>query len=1149
MNANRKDDFVHQDEPRSHGRLILPEAPPSSGGAVKAWAEPVVMRTYLPRTPYGSPIFLEKRVYQGSSGRVYPLPVIDRIDTEPVDHAWQAVHLENEFLRLMILPEIGGRIHVGLDKTNGYDFFYRQNVIKPALVGLAGPWISGGVEFNWPQHHRPATFMPVATEIERDEDGSVTVWCSDYDRMSGMKGMHGVCLHPEKAYLELKVRLYNCTPFTQTFLWWANAATRVHEHYQSFFPEDVQFVADHAKRAIARFPECESVYYGVNYGARARNGVPQEEKPRMFRPDGSYAPNDLSWYANIPVPTSYMVLGTEGDFLGGYDHLARAGVVHVANHHIAPGKKQWTWGNHEFGYAWDRSLTDDDGPYIELMAGVYTDNQPDFSFLAPGETRTFSQYWYPFRDIGPPNTANLEAALHFKFENGLVRLGIFATSDQPKADVRLEVNGIALKTWQVALLVGSPLLLTHALPANVVESDVVIIVSGEGREILRHQHRPRVDLALPEKAIEPPLPEDTASLEELYLTGLHLEQYRHATRSPEPYWKEALRRDPLDSRSNIAMGLWHLRRGEFPFAEEHLRRATNRLTHLNPNPRDGETFYNLGLTLCYQSRHKEAYAAFYKATWNAAWRSPAYHALAEIDIRDCNWRSALTHLELALRVNADNLKARNLAVIALRMLDRRPEAEMLLAETRRLDPLDIWSRHLERQELPEDNQQRLQLAFDHMAAGLLDDAIKIFASIQPARSRFDGAVPMALYALAWCHAQRREAADAAAAYAQAAEECPDHCFPHRLEELRVLEATIAARPQDARARYYLGNLLYDKRRHQEAITHWEQAATLEPTFSPVWRNLGFAYFNIRADREAAMTAFDHALRTSPQDARILFERDQLWKRIGISPQRRLAELQAHPNLLNQRDDLVVELTTILNRLGQASQALALLTSRRFQPWEGGEGLVLAQYVRAHLSLARAALSIGDVADAQRYLLGALDIPENLGEATHLLTSRSEVYYWLGIAFASTDPQQAKTWWERAAGRQGDFQQMSVQPVSAATFWSARALRQLERHEEAEHLFRVILAYSHKLEQEQPNIDYFATSLPAMLLFEEDLRTRNRLDALYLAAQASYGLSATQESQNGTANLLAHVLVEDNNHIHAFLLLQELQQKLAKMRRG
>ena len=314
--------FVEKNLPAA--RLVLPEAPATERGIVKAWQEPVVMQTYLPAAPDRNPMFLEKRVYQGSSGRVYPLPIIDRIASEPVEHAWQAVHIENEYLRLMILPEIGGRIHVGYDKVAGYDFFYRQNVIKPALVGLAGPWISGGVEFNWPQHHRPATFMPVEIEIERDRDGSVTVWCSDHDPMTRMKGMHGVCLYPGRAYVELKVRLYNRTPFVQTFLWWANAAAKVHEKYESFFPPDVRFVADHAKRAVTSFPLSDRPYYGVDYPKRARSGIPADEMPARSVPDGTYAANDLSWYANIPVPTSYMIVGTEQDFFGGYDH-ARAG--------------------------------------------------------------------------------------------------------------------------------------------------------------------------------------------------------------------------------------------------------------------------------------------------------------------------------------------------------------------------------------------------------------------------------------------------------------------------------------------------------------------------------------------------------------------------------------------------------------------------------------------------------------------------------------------------------------------------------------------------------------------------------------------------------------------------------------------------------
>ena len=168
---------------------------------------------------------------------------------------YQSARLENEFVRLVMLPEIGGRILIGQDKTNhDYDFFYRQDVIKPALVGLAGPWISGGVEFNWPQHHRPGTFMPADVFIEEEADGARTVWLSEHDPLNRLKGMHGIRLRPGSSLIELRARLYNRTPLTRTFLWWANVAAMVHDQYQSFFPPDVRYVADHAVRAMSSFP-------------------------------------------------------------------------------------------------------------------------------------------------------------------------------------------------------------------------------------------------------------------------------------------------------------------------------------------------------------------------------------------------------------------------------------------------------------------------------------------------------------------------------------------------------------------------------------------------------------------------------------------------------------------------------------------------------------------------------------------------------------------------------------------------------------------------------------------------------------------------------------------------------------------------------
>jgi tetratricopeptide (TPR) repeat protein len=1120
--------------------LHLPDPPSDESGSVKAWAEPVSMPTYLPASPDPNPMFLEKRVYQGSSGRVYPLPFIDRIATDATERIWQAIHIENEYLRLMILPEIGGRIHVGFDKRNGYDFFYRQNVIKPALVGLAGPWISGGVEFNWPQHHRPATFMPVEVELERNHDGSVTVWCSDHDPMLRMKGMHGVCLHPGKACVELKVRLYNRTPHVQTFLWWANMAVRVHEQYQSVFPGDVRFVADHAKRAVTSFPLSDRHYYGVDYAERAKFGVPKEDQPAMFVPDGSYPANDLSWYANIPVPTSYMVTRSEMDFFGGYDHAAQAGVVHVADHHIAPGKKQWTWGNHEFGYAWDRSLTDADGPYVELMAGVYTDNQPDFSFLAPGETKSFSQYWYPIREIGPPQAANVDAAISLRLQDNEVHIGVCVTRPIPGAHILLHSSTGLCAEWKEDLSVAHPWHATRSVDPNSFEH-LSLSVEAEGRVVIQYSPSHDVPTEAQKVATEPAPPEEIVTNEELYLTGLHLEQYRHATRNPDIYWREALRRDPHDSRSNNALGRWLLQRGEFSAAERHFLLSVARLTELNPNPYDGEPYYNLGLALRFQGREREAYAAFYKATWNAAWRGPAYHALAELDAGRLDWTAALDHLQRSLRTETENLNARNLKVMVLRKLGKTADADALLKETRGLDRLDIWSRYLESGAVPAGGQQILDLSFDLVRSGFNSEALEVLCSADCKVK--DGSVPIILYLQAYLWAKLGEPQRSAETYHQAAQADPVYCFPSRLEEMLILEHAIGANPEDSHAPYYLGNMFYDRRRHEDAISLWEASAQRSPEFATVWRNLGIAYFNVRGDEAKALDAFDRAHSVDANDARILYERDQLWKRVGKSPEERLESLQTHQNLTSLRHDLTLELVTLLNQTGRAEQALQLLTSRIFQPWEGGEGLVLAQFVRSNLLLGQRALQQNDPTQARRSFEAALSPPQNLGEAKHLLANWSDVFFWMGVSYADEDRSaEAVHAWQLATRQRGDFQQMSVRSISDMTFWTGMAYARLGHAKKAREVFQEIYDYSLKLQQQIPKIDYFATSLPAMLLFENDLAKQNQIEAKFLRAQAHLGLDREKEARE----LLHEVLQLDRNHAGAADLTVQLQGRLRQM---
>jgi tetratricopeptide (TPR) repeat protein len=1110
-----------------------------NSGPVTVRREPVVFPTYEPLAPDLNPMFLEKRVYQGSSGAIYPLPFFNRIADRPTPRAWDAVHLENEFIRVLILPEIGGRIHAGEDKTNGYDFFYRQNVIKPALVGLAGPWISGGVEFNWPQHHRPATFMRVDVEIEHHADGSITVWCGDHDPLARMKGMHGVCLHPGRSCIELKVRAYNRTPLVQTFLWWANVATLVHEGYQSFFPPDVQHVADHARRSMSTFPLCDDRYYGVDYAKRARDGVPADEVPTAFVPPHAggrapvdYAPNDLSFYANIPVPTSYMCTGTRGSFFGGYDHFARAGVVHVANRHISPGKKQWTWGNHAFGYAWDRNLTDADGPYIELMAGVYTDNQPDFSFLLPGETKDWSQFWYPIREIGPAHEANLDAAVHLSLAQRTARIGVSVTRVVPGAVIKLLANGRPLALFTRDLSPRQPFTDSVRVPARIALHHLRLVVTdASGRECMVHAPRARSKSPDPAPATEPPSPESVRGNDELYLIGVHLEQYRHATRDPAPYWREALRRDPGDSRCHHALGRHCLRRGLFAEAETHLRQCIERQTLRNANPRDGEPLHDLGVVLAHLGRHDEAYDAFYKATWNHAWQSAGYHAIAEIDCRRHDWPRALDHIDRSLRCNTDNLRARNLRALILRRMDRAAEAGKLLRATRTLDPLDWWCRHLLGEPLACDTQTRIDLALDFTRAGFFADAIALLSD----SPRDPGTAPLVAYHLAFLHERAGNAAEARRWRKAAAATPTDYCFPARLEEIPILAEAMRLNPRDARAPYYLGNLLYDRRRHEEAIRLWEQAARLDPRCAIVWRNLGIGHFNIRRQLRKARAAYERALRANPGDARLLYERDQLWKRLGEDPARRLKELQRHPSLVAERDDLAVELSALLNQTGQHAAALEILTSRRFQPWEGGEGQALGQFTRAHLALGRAHLAQGDAARAAAHFEQALQPPESLGEARHLLANQSDILHALGCARAALgDRAGARDPWERAARFRGDFQEMRVRSFSELTYYSALSLVRLGRKASAHRMLMDLLKHAQALAKAHASIDYFATSLPAMLLFDDDIQARQVTTARFLEAQAQLGLG----NRTAARRLLRLVLQRDPAHAAAADLYRE-----------
>ena len=1084
---------------------------------VKAWREFVTIPTYEVGKPEKNPMFLEKRVYQGSSGVVYPYPVIETMSDEKVDKEYKAVWLENEYIKVMVLPELGGRVQMAYDKIRQRHFVYYNHVIKPALVGLVGPWISGGIEFNWPQHHRPTTYMPVDSTIVENEDGSITVWVNEMERMFHQKGMAGFTLRPGCAYLEIQGRVSNRTSLPQTFLWWANPAVEVNDDYQSVFPPDVNAVFDHGKRAVSSFPIATGTYYKMDYSA----GV------------------DISNYKNIFVPTSYMAVNSNYNFEGGYENDTKAGMLHVASHHFSPGKKQWTWGNGDFGRAWDRNLTDEatpeeakkwgvdrEGfrPYIELMAGVYTENQPDFTWLMPYEEKQFVQYFMPYREVGIVKQASKDFVMNIEETGeGKVTFKILATSKQ---EVRIVLNGEDGDAYYDKVVTLSPeevLVETVAVnePLNDLQLTIDSAKNPRRSHLLEWFAEPDEIRPIPDAAEAALSPQDTKTIDQLYLTGLHLEQYRHATWSALDYYEEALRRDPMDYRCNMQMGLWYLRRANFEKAEKYLETAVKVLKKRNPNPYDGEPLFYLALVNKFLGKLETAYRLFWKSTWNKAWADAGYYEAACISAADERWEDALDELERALISNSHNHKARGLKAAVLRKLDCKEEALAWIKESYKIDPFNyvcMVEEHLltgsneplERMaDMMHDNVYNYhEVALDYQQAELSDEAKLV---LQTAIDHHVEESPLTYYYMAFAS----KFSESPVWWKKAMKASPDYCFPNRLEDAFILKGLTMVPGIDARAHYYLGCLYYDKRQYDLAIENWEKAVKMDPKFPTAWRCLALARFNKQDKHEEAVEYMEKAFNLDQTDSRILMELDQLYKRMQKPHAERLAFLQKYPELIAQRDDLILEEITLLNQLGRYEEAMQKLDAHKFHPWEGGEGKVPAQYQTCRVELAKKAIAEQRFDKAKTLLEACLEYPEHLGEGKLYGAQENDFYYFLGCCYDALGnaDKAAECWEEATKGPQEPAAAMYYNDAKPdKIFYQGLALLKLGRKAEANGRFYKLLNYGKQHIFDHVVMDYFAVSLPDLLIWEDSLDRKNEIHCKYMLALGYYGLGDKQKAQ-------------------------------------
>jgi tetratricopeptide (TPR) repeat protein len=1046
--------------------LTLPRAAEVS--AVKVWEENTVIPTYLAGPPEPNPMFYLGRQSQGAEGRIYPYPFYDTLTGKKVDKTYKMVHLENEYIRIGILPEIGGRVFEGVDKTNGYDFFYRQHVIKPALIGLIGAWISGGIEWNIPHHHRASTFLPVQYSVEESADGSKTVWVGELEVRHRMRWAVGYTLRPGKAYMEAQLRIVNRTPAVNTMLCFANVAVHANENYQVLFPPGTQYATYHGKREFTAWPSSTSRFAGADF----TKGV------------------DVSWYKNNISSNSFFAWNYEDDFFAGYDHGKQAGVMSVADHHVAPGKKLWTWGTGPRGQTWDKILTDEDGPYIELMVGAYSDNQPDYSWLQPYEVKSFSLNWYPFRDIGGVKKANLDAAVNLDVANGAARVGFYTTSAYPSAVVTLKAGDKVLLQETVAINPGKPYVKQVPVPAGVDEHDLRASISASGRELVSYSPLRLQSSPMPKPVTSYETPQAIKTNEELYLAGLRIEQFHDPNLDPDPYWEEALRRDPGDVRVNTALGINYFKKARFAQAEKLFRKALERLTDRYTSPKDGEAIYYLGLTLKAQGRDGEAFESLYKSTWSLAWRAAGYYALAELAAKRGDMAEAMDLVDRSIDANTLNIRAQNLKAALLRHSGRPKEAlQVITAASHKSDPLDAramaerWlaSRSPEALKtltstMNEHPATAQETAAEYLNAGLWQDGVDVLAQMiaaAPDKSRINAMVYYYLGYFAEKMSQRREASQ----YYQLAAKMPtDYVFPFQYEAIDVLRHAMKANPRDARAPYYLGNLLYDWQ-PAEAVKLWEASAAIDPSFAIVHRNLAIAAMHQESgsDLNRAIAELEKGVSCDRKYALHFAELDELYEQAVTPIEKRLPLFERNQSVVAQRDDAMNREIALMVVMGKYEEAIKILTGRWFAVAEGANLNVADQWTNAHLLRGRKNIEAKRYKEALADFEASVRIPSNIPTESVTIGGRSaEIAYWTAVGYDGMgDREKAVQFWSKGAepADPGSIRRPGMGSgllVSGAqSYYQALCLQKLGQDEKAKAIFEGLVKSGQHALQEPP----------------------------------------------------------------------------------
>lgn len=988
---------------------LLAAAEPNS--AVRAWEGTISIPTY-PWEDDINPKFwaLETGTKLSTTIRgaiTYPYVMQDHLSRDKVDRTYKALFLENEYLKVTCLPELGGRLHSVFDKTENKETFHLNRVIKPGMIAMRGAWISGGVEWNTGPHgHTVTAVSPVDALVGRNPDGSAYMEISNQEQMFRTRWTVRLTLHPGRAYLDEQIRMANPTDGMHPYYFWNCTAFPNLPGTRFIYP--MSLGTDHNAKEFFRWP--------VDKG------------------------RDMTWLKNYPIYASVFSVNCTYDFFGAYDVDLDRGIVQVANHHELGGKKAWTWGEWEFGKVAQKNLTDEDGPYIEVQSGPLP-TQSDYGMLGPHEQVSWQEFWYPVHKLGDGfEYATRDLAANTARRNGRLEIRLLATGQFPQATCVLSRGKRELLRKPLDLSPANPVVVTLTdEPQKPVQ---VKVTSKEGRTLAAFT------TPLPIPKVEPPDPakfvekaDDKLSVEELYLKGRKFDRATDRRKARE-YYEKAVARDAGHVASLRSLAVLDFEAGLYAPAMKRLERALDR------DSDDGLSWFYLGACSLRLGNLSEATRCGYRAVRCPGTAAVGYDLAGRAAMQRGDVSGAVAIFQRALRANGDSAAVAEHLMLALHAAGKTHSAHQLAQWRMKQSPtilvpwalvglkdenaLAEFARDV-RSFVGDRDFELLETSLVFADLGLFKEAAKVV------KAACVDAVPAAersflpLYYLAWYSSRSGDAAGARQWLAQAAATSKDRVFASRPEEIEILRYAIKENPGDAQAHLQLGCLLAGLGRVDEATGEWQKAADANPKLSIAWRNLGLAAA-AKNDLAQAEAAFRKAVAARPSDQTLFRDLAEVLVAAGKRSEA-IRALESMPLTGMRRADVTIMLADAYVGDKQYEKCIRLLESTPyFVNWEG-QDVTWRLFNRAHIERGRQRLDQGDAKAALADFEVALTYPTNLNVGRPAKPEEAPAQYWRGKALSALGrANEARAAWQAGAssadvkGEQNEYREKCRQAL-------------------------------------------------------------------------------------------------------------------------